>query len=227
MSPMSLITELFGKSPFGPLVEHSKKVHECVELVRPLMEALINEDYEEIHRLQDKVSKLEYEADRVKHDIRKHLTRRYFLPVDKVELERFLSRQDNIADNVEDLAVILMIRNTKLHSSLKEPFLKYIDQIFQVTGTLLNAAVEFQNLAEVSFSGAEARAVLSLIEGLGEEEWKADRMARTLSQQIYRLEGELDPLTIMFYEKIIIALGGIANQAENAGDMLRNMIVRG
>lgn len=227
MSPMSLITELFGKSPFGPLVEHSKKVHECVELVRPLMEALINEDYEEIHKLQDKVSKLEYEADRVKHDIRKHLTRRYFLPVDKVELERFLSRQDNIADNVEDFAVILMIRDTKLHPSLKEPFLKYVDQIFQVTGTLLNAAVEFQNLAEVSFSGAEARAVLSLIEGLGEEEWKADRMARSLSQKTYKLEGELEPLTIIFYEKMIIALGGIANQAENAGDMLRNMIVRG
>ena len=227
MSPMSLISELFGKSPFGPLVEHSKKVHECVELVKPLMEALINEDYDEIHKLQDKVSKLEYEADRVKHDIRKHLTRRYFLPVDKGELERFLSRQDNIADNVEDFAVILMIRNTKLHDSLKEPFLKYVEQIFQVTGTLLNAAVEFQNLAEVSFSGAEARAVLSLIEGLGEEEWKADRMARSLSQQIYKLEPELEPLTIIFYEKIILTLGGIANQAENAGDMLRNMIVRG
>lgn len=224
---MSLIAELFGKSPFGPLVEHSKKVHECVELVKPLLEALIAEDYEEIHRLQDKVSKLEYEADRVKHDIRQHLTRRYFLPVDKVELERFLSRQDDIADNVEDFAVILMIRDTKLHESLKEPFLKYVDQVFQVTGTLLNAAVEFQNLAEVSFSGAEARAVLSLIEGLGEEEWKADRMARNLSQQIYRLEGKIDPLTIIFYEKMIIALGAIANQAENAGDMLRNMIVRG
>ena len=38
---MSLIAELFGKSPFGPLVEHSKKVHECVELVKPLLEALI------------------------------------------------------------------------------------------------------------------------------------------------------------------------------------------
>lgn len=224
---MSLIAELFGKSPFGPLVEHSKKVHECIELVKPLMEALIAEDYVEIRKLQDKVSKLEYEADRVKQDIRKHLTRRYFLPVDKVELERFLRRQDSIADYVEDFAVILMLRNTKLHPSLQEPFLKYVDQIFQVTGTLLNAAVEFQNLAEVSFSGAEGRAVLALIEGLGEEEWKADRMARSLSQSVYRLEDEEKILNIIFYEKMIITLGSIANQAENAGDLLRNMIVRG
>jgi len=60
---MSLISELFGRSPIGPLVEHTKKVHECVKQVTPLMEACVREDYEEIHRLQDKVSKLEYEAD--------------------------------------------------------------------------------------------------------------------------------------------------------------------
>ncbi|GAG30333.1 unnamed protein product, partial [marine sediment metagenome] len=27
---MSLIREVFGASPFGPLLEHTKKVHECV-----------------------------------------------------------------------------------------------------------------------------------------------------------------------------------------------------
>lgn len=223
---MSLITDLFGKSPFGPLVEHSKKVHECVELVKPLLEALVQEDYEEIHRLQDRISKLEYEADCIKHEIREQLTARYFLPVDKVELERFLRRQDKVADSVQDFAVILLIRNTHLHPSLHDPFFKFIDQIFQVTATLLNAAVEFQDLAEVSFSGAEARVVMQLLRGIGEEEWKADRLARSLSKAVYSLEGELDPITIIFYEKMILALGSIANAAENAGDILRNMLVQ-
>ncbi len=52
---MSLIGELFGKSPFGPLVEHTRKVHECVKLVRPLLDACVREDWEGIHRLQDRV----------------------------------------------------------------------------------------------------------------------------------------------------------------------------
>ena len=223
---MSLIAELFGKSPFGPLVEHSKTVHECVELIQPLLEALIREDYDEIHFLQDKISELEYQADCIKHDIRDQLTKRYFLPVNKVELERFLRRQDKVADSVEDFAVILLIRDTKLHPSLHDQFFVFINQIFQVTGLLLNAAVEFQNLAEVSFAGAEARGVLELLNGLGEEEWKADRLARTLSKSIYSLENELDPLTIIFYEKMLLALGNIANQAENAGDILRTMLVQ-
>ncbi|HIJ79996.1 MAG: TIGR00153 family protein [Desulfobulbaceae bacterium] len=223
---MSLISDLFGKSPFGPLVEHSKTVHECVELIQPLLEALIREDYEEIHFLQDKISELEYQADCIKHEVREQLSKRYFMPVDKIELERFVRRQDKVADMVQDFAVILMIRNTKLHPSLHDQFFAFINQIFQVTGLLLNAAVEFQNLAEVSFSGAEARVVLSLLQGIGEEEWKADRLARTLSKSIYKLEGEEETLNIIFYEKMLLALGNIANQAENAGDILRTILVQ-
>jgi predicted phosphate transport protein (TIGR00153 family) len=154
---MNIIQELFGKSPFGPLVEHTKKVHECVEMIRPLMEALVNEDYDEIRRLQDKVSRLEYEADTIKHNVREHLPRRYFMPVERVDLEKFISNQDNIADKAEDFAVILTLRKTKLHPAVMDKFFAFVDQIFQVTGTLLTAAVELKNLAEASFSGAEKK----------------------------------------------------------------------
>ena len=223
---MNIIQDLFGKSPFGPLVEHTKKVHECVEMLKPLMEALVNEDYEEIHRIQDKISRLEYEADNIKHEVRQYLPRRYFMPVERVELERFISCQDKIADKVEDFAVILTLRKTKLHPGVMDKFFDFIEQIFQVTGTLLGAAVELKNLAEVSFSGAEARHVLDILHGLNEEEWKADRMARSLSKDVYALEKQLDPITIIFYEKMILTLSAIANEAENAGDMLRIMIVK-
>ena len=223
---MAFIQDIFGKSPFGPIVEHAKKVHECVELIKPLMEALVQEDYERIHLLQNKISKLEYEADLIKHDIRKNLPRRYFLPVAREELDGFLQSQEKIADYAEDFSVILIIRKTRLHPSLHENFFAFVDQVFQVSGTLLTAAVELKNLAEVSFTGAEARLVLDRIKGLNVEEWQADKLARELSIQIYKLEDELRPLTIIFYEKMLLKLGSIANEAENAGDFLRAMIIK-
>ncbi len=223
---MSIISELFGKSPFGALVEHAKKVHECVEMIKPLMEALSHENYILLRDLHNKVSKLEYEADKIKREVRGLLSRRLFLPVDKIDLENFLRCQDKIADYTEDFSVILTIRNTRIHPSLIDKFFKLVDQVFQVTGTLLTAAVELQNLAEVSFGGAESRKVLKWLDGLGEEEWKADRIARDLSRDIYKLENEVDTMTIIFYEKMILTLGQIANEAENAGDMLRNMLIR-
>ena len=224
---MSIIKELFGHSPFGPLVEHAKRVHECVKLIRPLTEALVREDYEEIHRLQDQVSKLEYEADQIKHQIRDSLPRRYFLPVEREDLDEFLHKQDKVADKAEDFAVVLLIRNTKLHPDLVAEFFEFVDQIVKVSRTLAEASEQMVNLAETSFGGAEADAVLAKISGLGEEEWRADRMQRTLSRHIYSLEDQLDPVTISFYEKMLRVLSGVANAAENTGETLRTMIVKG
>ena len=223
---MSLMNELFGRSPFGPLLEHTKKVQECVKLVKPLLEACVKNDRDEIHRLQDAVSKLEYEADVIKHEIREHLPRRYFLPVDRDDLYQFLHCQDEIADYVQDFAVVLLIRNTEIHPKLVEPFRSFLNQVLSVGDLLLAAAQDIDNLAEAAFSGVEAEQVLKRVAGLNEGEWKADRMQRTLCREIYRIEKELDPITILFYEKMIHALSGIANSAENTGDVLRQMIVK-
>jgi len=224
---MPLIRELFGKSPFGPLVQHTKKVHECVRLIRPLLDAVVKEDYEEVHRLQDAVSKLEYEADLIKQEIREQLPRRYFLPVERGDLDAFLHCQDNVADGVEDFAVMLLIRNTRVHPSLVSEFTAYVDQIMQVSDTLMASAEELEVLAATSFSGAESKSVLQRINGLGEQEWMADRMQRKIRRHIYDLEKELDPVTIMFYEKMLQSLGEVANAAENTGELLRQMIVKG
>ena len=224
---MALIKELFGRSPFGPLLEHTKKAHECVKLIKPLMAALVAEDYEEVHRLQDRVSKLEYEADVIKHEIRENLPRRYFLPVAREDLDGFLHCQDSIADSVEDFAVVLTIRETKVHPDLVAEFAEFVDQVLEVCRVLMAAAEELENLAEVSFGGAEARSVLERIAGLGEAEWKADRLQRKVSKHIYRLEDQLGPITILFYEKFLRTLSAVANAAENTGELIRQMIVKG
>jgi len=223
---MTLISELFGQSPFGPLVEHARKVHECVKQVIPLTEALIEENYERIHQLQDEVSRLEYEADRIKFDIREHLPRQFFLPVDREDLDRYLHYQDNIADFVEDYAVILFIRRTRVHPAVVSLLRELVQQVVRVSNQMLEVAEDMLNLVESSFSGAEARHVLKKISGLGEGEWLADRIQRRLSMKIYEMESELDPITILFYEKMLKTLGAIANAAENTGDMLRSMIVK-
>ena len=104
------------------------------------------------------------------------------------------------------------------------------DRIVNIVGvgnTLMGAAEELTNLVEASFGGAEAEAVLERIGGLGEEEWKADRMRRKLSRRIYQLEDQLDPVTILLYDKILETLSAVANAAENTGELLRAMIVKG
>ncbi len=223
---MSILKGLFGQSPFGPLIAHARKVQACVQLVPPLLEAAIREEAEEIHRLQDEVSRLEHEADLIKHEIREHLPRRYFLPVDRSDIDRLLHSLDALADYAQDFAVVLLIRRTRVHPDLVAEFRAFVEQVMQVTGALMGVVVDLDNLAEAAFGGAEAEAVLQRVGGLGAGEWKADRLQRRLGQHIYALETAIDPVTIMFYEKMMHALGHIANAAENAGEILRQMIVK-
>lgn len=223
----SLIGDLFGTSPFGPIVEHGKKVHECIEMLWPLMQALMDEDHETISKLHVKMSKKEHEADLLKDQVRSFISQRTFLPVDRSHLISFLSRQEQMADLAEDFAVILTLRKTKVHPSIQDFFFDYLNQIFQVSGIFLTASVEFKNLANTAFGGAEAREILEHIEELGAEEWACDRMSRKLSKMIFALEGEESVLNILFYEKMVKKLGDIANQAEKAGESLRVMISKG
>ena len=223
---MKLMNKLFGRSPFEDLLKHTRKVHECVREVQPLMEACIHEDHDEIHRLQDEVSRLEYEADVLKHEIREHLPSQYLMPVEKGDLDRFLHSQDNLADLAQDFAVVLLLRRTRIHPELVQEFREFVEQVLKVVGQLMTAAEDIQNLVEASFKGAQARLILDRVSGLNTEEWNADRMQRKIAQHIYQLEKQLDPITIVFYEKMLQALSGIANSSENTGDILRQMIVK-
>lgn len=220
------MSKLFGRSPFEGLLKHTQKVHECVRKVEPLLEACIQEDYDGIHGLQDEVSRLEYEADVLKHEVRENLPRNYLMPVDRADIDRFLHCQDDLADLAQDFAVVLLLRRTRIHPDLVREFREFVRQVLKVVGLLMVAAEDIQNLVEASFKGAQARLVLERVSGLNTEEWLADRMQRKIAQHMYRLEHELDPVTIAFYEKMLVALGGIANSAENTGDILRQMIVK-
>jgi uncharacterized protein len=221
---MGVIDKFFAPSPFKKLHEHSSKVHECVKLIRPLTDALLAEDYEKIEELHNEMSKTEHEADMLKNELRDLIGKLHFLSVGKHELSEFLSYQDDVADEAEDYAVILMLRNTKIPAALREDFLTFVNQIITVSEMLLSLAEKLTTLAEAAFGGTEAEEMLKAIDEIGEEEWKADRMERKFARTFYAMEDQLDPVTVMFLDKYCLALSKIANAAEKTAKYLRLVI---
>ncbi len=57
------LSTIFGKSPFEPMVEHAKKVHECVVLIRPVADAVLTGEMDKLNELQHQISKTEFEAE--------------------------------------------------------------------------------------------------------------------------------------------------------------------
>lgn len=222
---MGVFKKFFAPSPFIQLHEHAQKVHECVELLRPLAEALLAEDYERIEELHNEMSRVEHEADIIKTELRDSLADLYFLSVGQHELTQFLSYQDDIADAAEDFAVVLLLRKTKVPDALRADFSEFVNQVILVSEMLLDLESELSTLAEAAFTGQEAKDVLIGIEKISEEEWKADRMGRKFARHFYSMENELDPITIFFFDKYCKRLNEVANNAERTAKYLR-LIVR-
>lgn len=223
---MRTFFDLFARSPFEPLTRHAEKVHEVVDQVRPLTEAFLAEDWAETERIYEQISRLEHKADKIKKEIRSHLPRSLFLPVDRGDLLGFLKEQDAIADAVEDVAVLMNMRRTTGPDSLKTRMRALVDAVVGVTDTWFQMASELPDLQEASFTGPEVGKVLELIDGLNTEEWEADKVQAALSREAVEHEDELGPFAFYFWMRIASKVGEIANHAENSGDRLRMMLAK-
>ncbi len=221
---MGVLSRFFAPSPFIQLHEHSKKVHECVELLRPLANALLAEDYEKIEELHSVMSRKEHEADQIKTELRDRITKMYFLSVGRLELSEFLGYQDDVADAAEDFAVLLLLRKTKVPEELKPDFSEFVEQVIKVSEHLLNLAEKLSPVAEAAFEGDVAQEVLEATEKIGEEEWQADRLERRFAQHFYSMEDKIDPITILFLDKYCKTLSRVSNNAERTAKYLRLII---
>ena len=221
---MSIISKLFGKSPFEPLYQHMLKVKECVDLVKPLMDALLAGEEEKMHEVAKMIFKAEHEADLVKKEIRSSLPKSIFLPVARGDILRFLKEQDHIADSAEDLAALLKLRKTKVPEEIKDELKDFVDKVLKTYEKAMQVSSEIKILAETSFGGVEAHKVMDLIEALKEKEWEADKAQMKVAKKMFSIEKKLDPVSVMMWMHIFKELGNLANHAENAGDQMRMML---
>src|ERR1700743_1238452 len=103
---MRTIVNLFGRSPFAPLRHHMETVAMCVYLLSDLFQALQKQDKEALQKIASSIQSYEHEADRTKNDIRNHLPKSLFLPIDRTQLLEILTLQDRLADKAEDVSVL-------------------------------------------------------------------------------------------------------------------------
>ncbi len=223
---MRAIVQLFAKSPFGALQEHMSKSAECVELVRPMFEALLDGEEEKLATIAKDISKLEHRADEIKNDIRDSLPRSIFLPVDRADLLSVLSQQDSIPDTVEDIAFLLTVRRTYIPPSWREPMLLYVERCVETFRATNEVFGSLESLLAAGLGGPEAEDVLSKIDAIGQLEWKADKAQFDMLRIMFEMEDDLKPVDVYWWSKIFRELGDVANYSEKTVDRVRLMLYK-
>ena len=218
---MRSILSMFSKSPFKPLGSHMDKVRACVDQIEPLFKALNKEDYDEVEKISELIVKLEHEADKIKDDIRTHMRQSVFLPVDKKDFMHLLSAQDDIADAVEDLAVLLRIKNLNVPEVIRASLDELVDHVIKTACAGCDLILELEALLESSFGGAEAEKVEKATQVLGTLEWEADRKQFKLAQKLFSLESQINASDLLLWNEVIKKLGAVADKTEQIGKTLR------
>lgn len=133
MPSTSPFKNLFGRNPFSALQEHMRAAVGAVEVVPELFKALAEGDQAAVEKAKDRICELEGEADRVKNELRDHLPRGLFLPVNRRDLLEVLDMQDSMADTAEDIAGLLFERQMTIPSGMEEPLLTFVDRCVSVS----------------------------------------------------------------------------------------------
>ena len=222
---MRTILSMFAKSPFKPLVSHIDQVNECVNKIKPLFDAYVSKDYKKVAEIAKDISKIEYKADKIKTDIRQHLPQSIFLPVDKRDFMGLLSAQDDIADAVEDLAVLMRIKNIDTPEELCEPLMDLVVHVVGLANDACSMIRELEDLLEASFGGAEAEKVEKMASDLGTAEYEADKKQFLIAQKLFSLSN-LGAADLFLLNEVIKKLGGVADQSEKIGKTLHLFLSR-
>jgi predicted phosphate transport protein (TIGR00153 family) len=226
MKQKNPIAALFARSPFKPMQEHMEVVNECVGLVPALFDALIANDKRALADTQEAIFAKEQEADAIKNEVRLHLPRSLFLPVDRRDLLEVLEVQDAIADTAQDIAGLLQQREMTVLDDMREDLKTLVGRCVDACAQSKAIIDELDELIETGFRGPEAARVEDMVKALNKIETETDDLAIALTRKLFKHEDAISPVSVMFWYRLIQWIGNIADHAEKVGDRMLLLIAR-
>lgn len=218
---MRTFAKLFGRSPFLPLQTHMDKAVECVAKAIESLNLFLAGDYGRLSELAEFVSRLEHDADRIKNDIRNHLPKGMFLPVDRTNLLSILSHQDSIADKAENIALLVTFKQLHIPDAIRADFRLFVDTNVEAVRLVRDVVGQLDELMESGFGGSEADRVKHMVEGVALKEHEADVIQRRLIKTMLAREGDYTYGEFFLWTRLIQQVADLSNLAEKLGNMIR------
>lgn len=218
---MYTILSLFARSPFAPLQSHMDSVSQCVHKINDLFEALFQGKFPEVEKICETISELEHKADLTKNDIRNHLHKNIYLPIERSNLLEILSIQDSIADAAEDIAVLASLKKLEMPEEFREDFRKFLSKNIESFESARNIIKEMHDLLESSFGGHEAEKVKKMVDDVAYKEHEADVLQRKLLKALYNSEDKMGYSSFYLWQKIFQEVASISNLSEKLANRIR------
>ncbi|MDQ6988457.1 MAG: TIGR00153 family protein [Mariprofundaceae bacterium] len=226
MVKRSAITSLFAGSPVRPLQQHMEKVCECTSKLPSFFRALAEQDFEAATQIQGEISKLENDADTLKHNLRMNLPNSLFMPMPREEILNIVTQQDKIANMAKDIAGVMLGRKMQMPESISTLFIAFVECSIEAAEQAKKAVNELDELVETGFRGGEVKLVHSMIEELNKIEHESDKFEMQVRHALFAIEKEYPPIDMMFLYRMIDWTGELADISQRVGSRLQLLLAR-
>jgi predicted phosphate transport protein (TIGR00153 family) len=220
----NVLANIFGSSPVKPLEKHVGVSYQCVSRLYPFFKAVLKENWEKAAQIRDEIDALEHDADDLKKEIRKHLPKSLFMPVPREDLLELLLVQDKMANRTKDVSGLVLGRRMVIPDSIADQFLVFVQRNVDAAKQARKSVRELDELFTTGFRGAEAVLVESLVDELDAIETETDGLQAELRSALFEVEGDMEPVNVIFLYRVIELTGEIADMAERVGRRLELLL---
>ncbi|AGK60438.1 TIGR00153 family protein [Archaeoglobus sulfaticallidus PM70-1] len=218
------ITDVFGYSPFKTIHKHSEYCVVAIDHLLDQFEAFVMGDMASVEKIEMEIDTLEHEADKLKAEVRTHVTKSLRLPVDRQDLLTFLAFQDEIINYTEHVCHMFtykIVENMDKDVEKKLRNLLYkLNEIVCLYEEMIDDMLEW--IAR-SLSKKEIGGILEKVDKIEKTEHECDKVQIALHKKLFNSDMEF--LDIILLRNIVIHLGEIANSTARASDSLRTMVL--
>jgi len=219
-------SKIFSRSPFTAMQEHMKIVDECVHLLSPFFEAVLNHDHRQAQVVYKDIRKLENKADTLKKKLRLQMPKGLFMPVARRDLLELLLVQDQAANQAKDVSGLITGRKMVFPEPLTMLLPDYVERCENAIRQASKVINELDELVETGFAGREVEIVASIINELDVIEKSTDKMQIKIRATLMRVEKNLSPVDVIFYYKVIEGIGEVADIAQRIGSRVELLLAK-
>ncbi len=219
-----MLANIFGTSPVQPLEKHCDIAYQCTKQLNDFFAAVVAGDWDAAVAARGRVSELEHKADDLKKAIRLRLPKSLFMPVPREDLLELLLVQDKMANRAKDVSGLVLGRKMQIPAEIASDFLEFVRRNVDAAKQARKSVRELDELFTSGFKGAEVKLVESLIEELDRIESDTDERQAGLRASLFKIERNLDPVTVIFLYRVIELTGEIADMAERVGRRLELLL---
>ncbi len=194
---------------------HMQIVSSSMEKLQEAIECTLNGRYHDIGPIVSELSKIEFNADSLKLEIRNSITKAFFPIIRKEDVLELVILQDMIANKALEAGNVLSYRELEVFETLKPLFIDYNKKCLDVFLDTKKVVLELTDLLEASFGGPEFERVRNMVEITAHKEYESDLLRQRLMKELYAISAH-DKNFTLFYQtnKFIETLGQIAHVCE-------------